>query len=203
MQGEFQYRTSAEFDAVTFGLFGRATLDAYQTNLRSGNRFSFGANARQALTDRIDIFGAVARNLRNARGEVFDGRDYSARVNLDYSLGRDGVIYLGGEYRRGDNVSSGLITPASGSIGKIITPDDAYGGTLTAYRFDARTVIWTAGYNWPLGPRDSIDFSWRHVRSNPTRLGPFAGTGLYPVIPANSLSLYTADQFTIAYLMRF
>ena len=202
-QGEFQYRTSAEFDAVTFGVFGRATLDAYQTNLRSGNRFSFGVNARNALTDRIDIFGAVTRNMRDARGDVFDGRDYGARVNLDYSLGRDGVIYLGGEYRRGDNVSSGMVTPASGSIGKIITPDDAYGGTLTAYRFDARTVIWTAGYNWPLGPRDSIDFSWRHVRSNPTRLGPFAGTGLYPNIPANALSLYTADQFTIAYLMRF
>lgn len=202
-QGEFQYRTSAEFDATTFGLFGRVTHDEFQTNLRSGNRLSFGINARQALTDRIDIFGALARNMRDARGDAFDGRDYSARAIVDYSLGRDGAIYLGSEYRRGDTVSSGLATPAAGSVGKIITPDDAYGSTLMAYRFDARTIIWTVGYNWPLGPRDSLDFSWRHVRSSPTRLGPFAGTGLYPFIPGDALSRYTADQFSIAYLMRF
>lgn len=141
--------------------------------------------------------------MRNARGDAFDSREYSARVNLDYSLGRDGVIYLGSEYRIGDNVSTGLVSAASGAIGTVITPDDAYGGALTAYRFDAKTVIWTVGYNLPLGPRDSLDFSWRHIRSTPSKLGPFAGSAFYPPVPGDALTRYTADQFSIAYLMRF
>ena len=204
-QGEFQYRTSAEFDAVTFGLFGRATLDAYQSEMRSGNRLSVGVNARQALTDRIDIFAALARNRRDARSDVFDGRDYSARVNLDYALSRNGVIYLGGEYRRGDGTSSGPQAATAGAIAQVLpTADDAYRSSgLVAYRYNSSTVLWTVGYNWALGARDSLDFSWRRVRSTPTSYGPFAGTLYGGGGLAGALSSYSADQFSIAYLMRF
>ncbi len=195
--GELQYRTSAEFDAVTFGLFGRATVDEYNASIRSGQRYSLGLNARQSLTDRIDIFGALARNIRDARSKVFDGRDYSARVNLDYALGRNSSMYLGGEYRRGDTVTSAPVSLSYGALAKDTIADNAYGaGGMQAYRYEARTTIWTIGYNYPLGPRDSIDFSWRYARSTPTSQ---VNNPLY----ATGNSTYTANQYSIAYLMRF
>jgi len=197
VQGEFQYRASGEFDAPTFGIFGRASLDDYHSELRSGYRASLGVTARQSLTDRIDLFGALAGNMRHARNDVFDARDYSARFNLDYSLGRAGALYLGGEYRRGDTVTTAPLSDAYRDLAKVFVQDDAYGDrSLVAYRYEAKTVLWTLGYNRPLGPRDSIDFSWRQAQSRPTSSG---ATGLY----ATGSSRYYANQYSIAYLMRF
>lgn len=196
VQGEFQYRTSGEFDAPTFGIFGRASLDDYHSELRTGYRASVGLTARQSLTDRIDLFGALAGNVRGARSDVFDARDYAARFNLDYSLGRAGALYLGGEYRRGDTVTSAPLSDAYRDLAKALAQDDAYDNRpLVAYRYEAKTVLWTLGYNRPLGPRDSIDFSWRRAESTPTSSG---ATGIY-----GSGGSYYANQYSIAYLMRF
>jgi outer membrane autotransporter protein len=198
ISGELQYRTSGEFDAVTFGLFGRANLDEYSSNLRSGHRYSLGLNARHALTDRIDIFAALARNFRNARSEVFDARDSSVRFNLDYSLAQNGSLYFGGEYRRGDMVTSApSASIAYADLAKVSVADDAYGSAaLIAHRYEAKTTIWTLGYNYPLGARDSLDFSWRYARSTPTaQIDPL----LYP----GGNSAYSARLYSIAYLMRF
>ncbi len=197
INGELQYRTSGEFDAVTFALFGRAAVDEYNSNVRSGSRYSLGLSARQALTDRIDIFGALAHNVRDARNTVFDGRDKSARFNLDYALGSSGSLYLGGEYRRGDTVTTVPTAVSYNALAESSVLDDAYRAAgLQAYRYDARTKIWTLGYNYPLGPRDSIDFSWRYARSTATRQ---VDPQLYP----GGNSPYTANQYSIAYLMRF
>lgn len=194
-QGEFQYRASGEFDAPTFGLFGRLSFDEHAGQLRSGHRYSIGLSVRQSLTDRIDVFGALAGNVRDAESVVFDSKDYSARFNLDYSLGRSGSLYLGGEYRRGDAVSSLPQSPGFAAIAKFFVQDDAYGSNpLFTYRFEAKTVLWTLGYNLPLGPRDSLDFSGRRAQSTPMT----QPTGVY----AGARS-YIANQLSLAYLMRF
>jgi uncharacterized protein with beta-barrel porin domain len=196
IHGEFQYRTSAEFDAVTFGVFGRALLEEYESRLRSGHRYSFGLNARQSLTDRIDAFGALARNVRNARDTVFDVKDYSGRLNFDYSLNGNGTIYLGGEYRRGSTVSTGAFSFQSIDIAEAFVQDDAFGrATFFAYRLKAKTLLGTLGYNLPLGPRDSLDFSWRRAESTPT----YGGSGLYQ----GGKARYTVNQLSAVYLMRF
>lgn len=197
-QGEFQYRTSGEFDAPTFGIFARISLDEHDSQLRTGYRYSVGVSVRQSLTDRIDAFGALARNARNASSDVFDARDSSARFNLDYSLGRAGALYLGGEYRRGDSVTSAPASLTYTGLAHVSVQDDAYGNRqLLAYRYQARTVLWTLGYNLPLGPRDSIDFSWRNARSTPTSVGTSA------TYSAGGSSSYSANQYSLAYLMRF
>ena len=207
LNGEFQYRTSGAFDATTFGAFARASLEQYHAPLRSGYRSSFGVNLRRALTDRIDLFGALASNARHARNVVFDARDYSARFNLDYSLGRSGALYLGGEYRRGDVVSTGRRTAENLSIAKSFVQDDAFGDSqLFAYRVEARTVLWTLGYNLPLGQRDSIDFSWRRAQATPTaHPDPLAAAayGAAGVLGPSASGRYTAQQYSISYLMRF
>lgn len=194
-QGELQYRSSAEFDAPTFGLLGRFSFDEYAGQLRSGHRYSIGATVRQSLTDRIDLFGALASNARNAENAVFDGKDYSARFSLDYALWRSGTLYLGGEYRRGDLVSSLPQSLGYAGVAKAFAQDDAFGlAQLTAYRFEAKTTLWTLGYNWALGPRDALDLSVRRAESKTTN----SPTGIY-----SGSNTYTANQFSAAWLMRF
>src|SRR5262249_3124098 len=80
------------------------------------------------------------------------------------------LVYLTGEYRSGDTVSSGHASLVNVGLAEVFVADDAFEDQgLFAYRFDARTVMSTLGYNFPLGPRDSIDFSSRRVQATPTR----------------------------------
>ncbi|HUP29881.1 MAG TPA: putative Ig domain-containing protein, partial [Usitatibacter sp.] len=195
VQAELQYRASGAFDATTFSLVGRANYDQFESDHRTGPRYFAGINARRSLTDRIDVFAEVGANARNGRSEVFTLRDYSAKLNLDYSLGKRGVLYLAGEYRRGDTVSTGAASLVNIGLSEVFVPDDAFDGrAFFAYRFDARTVLGTIGWNYPLGPRDSLDFSWRRVQATPTHRPSFDGGG-----PLR----YIDNQYSIVYLMRF
>jgi uncharacterized protein YhjY with autotransporter beta-barrel domain len=203
LRAEMQYRTSGEFSAPTFGLFARAVYDEYSSDLRTGSRYAYGLNARQSWTDRIDAFAAYTRSERDANHLVFDAQDWSALANIDYSLGHAGVVYLGGEYRRGDTVTTSG-PPGAGYSGyaKAWVQDDAYADNawLYAYRLKAKTVIWTLGYNRPLGPRDSIDISWRRAQSTSLQPPLAGGIALGGRI---GTPRYTTNQYSIVYLMRF
>jgi uncharacterized protein YhjY with autotransporter beta-barrel domain len=192
LQGELQYRASGDFESITYTLFARAWIDGYESKLRSGSRLAAGVNARRSLTDRIDVFGEIGGNWRRAESAVFEGRDVAAKFNVDYSLGSAGTTYLAGEFRRGDTFSSGLASLSNLNSADVFTRDDAFdSGEIFAYRFEARTLIGTLGYNRPLGPRDSIDFSYRRVQTTPlTR-------------PESGPSSYNVNQYSILYLMRF
>ena len=108
---------------------------------------------------------------------------------------RRGIVYLTGEYRKGDTVSSGFASLVNVGLAEVFVPDDAFEDLgLIAYRFDARSVFGTLGWNLPLGPRDSLDFSWRRIQSTPTRRPDFDFSG--------SLR-YIDNQYSIVYLMRF
>lgn len=191
---ELQYRGSAAFDATTFALVGRASYDQFESDRRRGPRFFGGVNARRAVTDLIDAFAEVGYNVRDGRSDVFDTRDWTAKLNLDYSLGRRGVIYLSGEFRRGDMVSTGPSSLANVGLAEVFVPDDAFPGMdLFAYRFQGRTVLGTVGWNYPLGPRDSLDLSWRRVYSSPLDRPSFDG----------GATRYNVNQYSLVYLMRF
>lgn len=191
MKGEYQYRPSGNFDAVTLGLKADLSLDHYDSDLRSGHRYSFGANIRQGLTDRINWFAEIARNYRDADDKVFDVDFDSVKLNVDYSLRRRGALYLTAEYRDGETVSS---NPGGGYPGIRAVIDDAFPATHFAYQYDAETLLWTVGYNLPVGGQDSIDISWRRVESDPD---------LDPVAGYYDGSDYETEQFSIYYLMKF
>ncbi|MDX2220881.1 MAG: autotransporter domain-containing protein [Burkholderiales bacterium] len=193
-QGEYQYRTSAAFDAVTFGIFARLNFDEFESSLRDGHRYAFGVNARRALTDRIDVFGELAGTVRAAKSAVFDRRDFSIRGNVDYALTKKGTLYLTAEYRRGDTVSTGFPSLENLDIAEVLVQDDAFDGRYFSYRTDAKTVIGTLGYNLSLGPRDSIDFSWRRAEARPLQSPGFQVSGPFR---------YVANQYAIIYLTRF
>jgi hypothetical protein len=192
---ELQYRTSGDFDATTFGFQVRGTGDYYDSSIRRGYKMSVALSARQSLTDRIEGFAALTGSKRWGKSAVFDTEDYGAKFNLDYSLGGpNGSLYLGGEYRKGDVVSSARFSLDSIDIADVFTPDDAFPPGYFAYRFESKTWIGTLGYNRPLGPRDAIDISWRRAQSTPTTKPSFAIEGPFR---------YDVNQYSITYLMRF
>ncbi len=193
-EAEYQLRASSEFDEPTFGAFARLTAEGFESSLRDGYRFSAGLSYRQPLTDRINVFAAVSHNLRNASSRVFSTRENAIRGNIDYALSETGILYLGAEYRKGDIVSTGRASLENVTTGNVLAQDDAYpGGQMFSYRLRGSTVLLTMGYNLALGPRDSIDFSWRHIRSTP---------GLRPSFVTTPRS-YIANQLSAVYLMRF
>ena len=169
-------------------------MEQYQSDLRDGSRYLAGISMRQTLTDRIQILGAVTHNERNGRNVVFDNRDNSARINLDYSLGAAGTIYMGGECRRGDLVISG--SELWGDYNSnAYTQDDAFTGReIYSFRFNGTTTLSTLGYNLGIGSRDAIDFSWRRARSSVSYLSPSWSKA--------TLS-YLSNQYSVAYLVRF
>jgi uncharacterized protein YhjY with autotransporter beta-barrel domain len=194
-QAELQYRASGAFDATMYSLVGRALYEQYESYYRTGPRYFLGFNARRALTDRIELFGELGANLRRGNSEVFNWKDYAAKLNIDYALGRKGTLYLSGEYRRGDTVSTGRPSLANVGVAEVFVVDDAYEGLgFISYRFDASTVIGTLGVNWPLGGRDSIDLSWRYVQATPRKSPTFDFSG-----PKS----YIDNQYSLVYLMRF
>ncbi len=194
VEGEIQYRTSSAFDAVTFAVFARSSGERFRSQLRNGYRSSIGVSARQSLTDRIDIFGAISHNERIAKSAVFTNRDNSVRLNLDYSLSDKEVIYATGEYRRGKTFSTGRPSLDNLDIADVFVLDDAFAGAqYFSYRFDASTVISSFGYNLGFSPRHSLDVSWRRAQSTPR---------LKSTLPGGNSS-YVADQYSVIYLIRF
>jgi len=191
---ELQYRNDGEFGTPIYALFANATYNQYETDLRDGHQFSVGLSIRKPLTDRISIFGALTRNMRYAESAVFDDKDTSARLNIDYAATQSDTLYIGGEYRHGDIVSSGSPSLRNIDLAEVFAPDDAFtSANLYAYRFDGKTAIFTLGYNFALSTKDSLDFSWRSVQSKP---------GLSPSI-ASWKSTYRDNQFSIVYLTSF
>jgi len=205
VEGELQYRASGAFTAPTFALFANAYADMYESRKRDGGRYAAGASVRAALADRISAFGAYTHTRRTAEDEVFEGRDDSLRLNLDYQWSGKSTLYFTGEYRRGDFYGTGR-EPQLGSTlphtrdfehHALETADDVFPG-YHAYRFDATSWITTAGWNWSIGPRESIDLSWRRVDTKPR--GSWGVETLYGTV---IIGKYVTNQFFLVYLVSF
>jgi hypothetical protein len=194
VQALLQYRSSAAFDATTWSIAARAAYDEYGSHLRSGARYFLGVEAEHALTDRIGAFVEAGLDQRYGQSEVFNDRDGSALLTLTYGLDERNLFYLTGQYRRGDSVSTGGPSLVNADIAEVVVADDAFGQPLISYRFRARTVLATLGWNHSLGPRDGFDLSWRRIETRPTA---------NPGVQFPGELRYAANQYAIVYLRRF
>ena len=169
VRGEWQYRGSGHYSAPTYGVFGRVGYQEYDSDLRTGARYSAGINLKKPFNDRLILFSALEQRVREGDDEVFETDHTSFRALLNMSTGGNGTVRFGGEFREGDIVSSAA---GSGNLSEIATAqveDDAYfNEDFTAYRFDGESTIWTLGYNHSLGPYDSVDFAIQSVVSEAT-----------------------------------
>lgn len=195
-QGEFQYRVSGNFGSPTFGLYGRASIENYESKLRDSTRYVAGVSARKPLTDKIEVFGAVQYDYRDGNSAVFDDQDVAVRAHLDYRPAARHSVYLGVEYRDGDIVSTALPSLGYVNIGQAIVRDDAFTDTTRyAYRIDGTAWIGTLGYNYAFGERHAMDLSYRYASARPKNLAD--------VTVAPSAVQYNVNQITLAYLVRF
>jgi uncharacterized protein YhjY with autotransporter beta-barrel domain len=190
LKTSYQYRPSRAYDGTTYSLYADLTHDDYESELRGGNRVALGVSAHRALTNKIHIFAAIQGNKRNADDEVFDTRNDSLRLNVDYDLKRYGLVYVGLHLRHGDMVASTPVASYYNGIAIASAEEDAYTHkTLTATRFKAEANILTLGYNLPVGRRYTLDFSLVTVDSKPER-------------DIGNVS-YRASQISASYFMRF
>jgi uncharacterized protein YhjY with autotransporter beta-barrel domain len=188
-KAEYQYRPSSEFDATTFALFFDLAHENYNSALRSNDNNTIGLSMRQVLTEKISLFGALQQVDHSADNVVFDSSYNALKIFADYSLGRNGTLYLGVQHRKGDLVSSTSDPVYYNQVQLASVADDAFPNqSLTAVRFDAKTSIWTLGYSRPLGARDSIDLSMIKVNSKASNSSDIS---------------YNTSQYSLAYIMRF
>ncbi len=200
-QGDLAFRSSGEFGAATYGAFVRTAKEAYESNLRDGYRHAFGVTVIKPATDRIQFFGALARNISDGRSAVFDARNVSVRGSVDWSLGRWDTVFLGLERRSGDSVSTVSRNDPIRTLGFVntatpnIIQDDAFTDTTRdAYRLKASTLLATLGYNRAFGEGHALDISWRRAQSSvQNAVAPASGSDLR----------YTVNQISVAYLGRF
>ncbi|MGZ8251177.1 MAG: autotransporter domain-containing protein [Methylophilaceae bacterium] len=193
-QAEFQYRTSGDFLAPTFGIFGRAATEQFNSDLRDGYRLTSGFTVRKPWTDRISTFAALSYIQKNAKDIVFDTKEISLRANIDYAMSSNSTLYMTGEYRHGDIVSTALGSLANLDGSKASVRDDVFEKqNYFSYRFGGDTILTTLGYNLSIGPTDGLDFSWRRVESTPSSVPDY--------VPRKKS--YVDNQYSIVYLVRF
>ncbi len=193
IQGEFMYRASGEFSAPTFGIFTRLSGDNYESRLRDGSRRSVGLTLRNPLTDRINLYTAIANQARTGKSAVFSTRDNALRMNLDYVVDAGQTVYFTGEYRKGDIVSSGLPSLAKLDMSDRFVLDDVFiSPAFYTYRMQGKTNIFTLGYNHALSAKDALDFAWRRAQSTPDKIPAFAAP-----------PRYVDNLYSISYLMAF
>jgi hypothetical protein len=190
------YRSSGSLDALTYRAFARAAVHDFESQLRDGYRYSLGGSAQKYIGDRMILIGEIAYNVRDSRSEVFDLRNASVSVYVDYAISTRGAFYVGGEYRDGDAVSTAPPSIPALAIADAIAIDDVFTDTTRfAYRFEARSVYAVLGFNYAIGARHGLDFSVRGAtaRAKEEFNNPFFDQD----------SDYDFVQFSIAYLYRF
>lgn len=196
IQGELQYRNSGQFSEPIWALFARQGQDWYESDLRDGYRTSAGLSVRKPLTDRLFLFSALAYNQRDGRSTVFDTKEVSLRVNVDYSLARRQTLYFGLEGRDGDIVSTARANLAYFDIARAVVLDDAFTDTPRfSYRLKAYTGIASVGYNFAMTERAALDLAYRVAYSRPHDQPPSAVT--------TDRIDYVDNQVTLSLLVRF
>ncbi|HEX4858801.1 MAG TPA: autotransporter domain-containing protein, partial [Usitatibacteraceae bacterium] len=162
VEGDIKYRTSAEFDALTYGATLNLSGEQFQSVLRRGYRAVVTLSVRQQITDRIGAFAAASYNQKWAKSGVFDNRFSAIRLNADYAWNANDTLYVTGEYRKGQFVSTATGSLEDLDVAQLLVDDDAFPGRdFNSYRVEGRTILSTVGYNMGFGPRHALDLSWR------------------------------------------
>jgi len=194
-EAEYMYRPSGEFEAPTFGFITGAGRDEFKSGLRKNDHYSAGVTLRQPVTDRVNLYAALKNNISRSDNDVFNTRDTSTQLNMDYGFSNGNTLYLTTEYRVGDIVSTTQAALAYREIAAASINDDVFssGQPMRDYRIKGKTAVMTLGCNLPLGGKKSLDISWRYARS------------ASDTSPDNDFSLikYVGSQFSVNYLMGF
>ena len=185
----FQYRTSGHLLAPTFGLFGKVSVAEFRSSIRNSTFYTGGLSLTKNLTDRMVTTVIVSGTARDSDSLVFDTREGSALLNLDYQMRGGSAWYLSYNFLGGDVVSTAAPTLQILDAAKAVVADDAFGGAAAnqfAYRLHAHTQVVTLGFNFPFSAHHALDLSARYAHAE-----------------ADNNLTYDRTLYSIAYLARF
>ena len=190
ISGSLKYRGSGALLAPTFAIFGKITSLNYDSDLRDSEFYQAGASVQKGLTDRMDFTGVLAHTTRDSDSRVFDTRETSLLINLDFRWAQRLTQYLSYNFVSGDIVASGTPTWLTLiNYAEEIQADDAFGGAsanMFSYRLNAQTHVATLGFNIAINEQQSIDLSARYARAE-----------------ADGDITYDRNIVSAAYLLRF
>lgn len=170
LSANLRYRSSGALLAPTVAVFGRISSLNYDSALRDSEFYNVGVSVHKGLTDRVDFSGVLAHTTRDSSSRVFDTREASLLLNLDFRWAPRLTQYLTYNFLYGDIVASGAPTWLTLiNYAEEIQPDDAFGGAsanVFAYRLDAQTHVATLGFNIAISEKQSIDLSARYARAD-------------------------------------
>lgn len=167
INGAWQYRKSGAFGTPTYSLLGRIYGDSYRSGLRSGNTIQLGGSVSKSVTDRITVTAIAEAQQRDAASTVFDTKNTSARLNLDYLLSQRSILYLTYNHLTGSiTYSADWVLPYSGYTYEDMQADDAFYTNWRAYRMSGTTQVVTLGYNYMFNEKSSLDLSLVSAKSS-------------------------------------
>ena len=162
------HRFGGGFYAPTLAGWLSAGALEFDSAMRDGFEYRAGLHVIEPLTTAIAARASVAVAERQADSAVFDTSQWSAALNLDWSVLERLTVYVGYQFQDGDLVSPGSLPPKSspiaGGCGSAVAcdPADALDG-LFAYRLDGSTHVATLGFNVPLSARFALDAQMRRA----------------------------------------
>lgn len=162
------HRAGGGFYAPTLAGWLSAGALEFDSAMRDGFELRGGFHLIEPLTTAVSARASVAAAERRGDHAVFDTSQWSAGLNLDWSVASRLTLYLGYQFQDGDLVSSGRVPPKSThdlagcGTAAVCDADDALDG-LSAYRVEGTTQVVTLGANVPLSGRLALDAQVRHA----------------------------------------
>jgi hypothetical protein len=144
---------------VSLGIGG--AWEKFQGDVRDAATLDLAFEVGSRLRERWDLRAGLRHERRYGEtSDVFDQSGSSVSVHAGYEVADWLLLFLGGEYRKGDVVSSSLPNPRVLEAAAARVSDPAFGAGVVSYRLDARTYTLTAGGNVAFTDRCSLDVSY-------------------------------------------
>ncbi|MGH8528331.1 MAG: hypothetical protein ACRETN_00605 [Nevskiales bacterium] len=159
------FRPADAFHAPSFSLWGSVAYAEFDSRLRDGGEYRFGAFLDKPLSTALSTRLSLSAARRSADSRVFDGSSASAGLQLDWRLNSALLLYGGYQFRAGDVVSSSLPDMTLLGIAAARAPDDVFAAGDIAYRLDADTHVGTLGFNRALAANLALDAQLQYIRS--------------------------------------
>jgi hypothetical protein len=162
------HRPGGGFYTPTLAAWLSAGALEFDSALRDGFEYRAGLHVIEPLTTALVARVSVAAAERRADNAVFDTSQWSAGLNVDWSVLARLTAYFGYQFQDGDIVSTGSLPPKSTHTAEgcgtasACDPDDALEG-LFAYRVEGSTHVVTVGANVPLSARLALDAQLRRA----------------------------------------
>lgn len=167
----YTFGFSNRFGAPWFSLELDYGVVEFESFLRDSNVLRAAASMGMQIDDVTSLRLGLSYKDRDAESSVFDTKQSSFFVSLDWAVLQKHIVYVTYKIETGDIFSSASSPPlwvidASSAI----VNDDVFDNKMT-YRLDGTTQFVTLGYNWIQNLDSSFDFSARYLQSEADDVG--------------------------------